>query len=72
MQRAERIYRRRRTDGGVLTGLCAGIGLHLGLDPVLVRLALVLLTCLPPAGLSVIVVYFLFSLFVPYAPESES
>jgi phage shock protein PspC (stress-responsive transcriptional regulator) len=70
VQRADRIWRRRRKDGGVLMGLCAGIGEHLGVDPVLVRLALVLLTLLPPAGLSVIVVYFLFALFVPYAPES--
>ncbi len=50
-------------------GLCAGIGEHLGVDPVLIRLALVLLALLPPAGLSVVLVYFLFALFVPYAPE---
>lgn len=70
--RAPKIWRRRRNAGGVLTGLCAGIGAHLGLDPVLIRLALVLLALLPPAGLSVIVVYFLFALFVPYEPASGS
>lgn len=72
MQRAENIRRKRRSDGGVLTGLCAGIAAHLGVDPVLVRIVLTLLTLLHYAGLAVILVYFLFSLYVPYAEESES
>jgi len=70
MQRADRIWRKRRKEGGVLLGLCAGIGEHLGLDPVLIRFVLVMLSVLLPAGLAVIVVYFLFALFVPYAPDS--
>jgi len=69
MQRSSRLYRRKREQGGILLGLCAGIGEHLGIDPVLVRLVLVLLTVLHYAGLAVILVYFLFGLLVPYAPE---
>ena len=72
MQRAENIRRKRRTKGGVLTGLCAGIAAHLGVDPVLVRLTLTLLTLLHYAGLAVILVYFLFSLYVPFEEESAS
>lgn len=71
MERAPRLYRRRRNRGGILLGLCAGIGAHLGIDPVLIRLAFVLLTVLHYAGLAVILVYLLFSLFVPYEPESN-
>jgi phage shock protein PspC (stress-responsive transcriptional regulator) len=70
MERAPRVYRRRRSEGGVLLGLCAGIGAHLGLDPIIVRLLLVLLLLLPPAGLAVIIIYLLFALFVPYEPAT--
>jgi len=68
MERTPRVYRYRRDQGGVLLGLCAGIGHHLGIDPVLVRLVLLLLTVLHYAGLAVILVYILFALFVPYKP----
>jgi len=66
-----RLYRRRRDQGGILLGLCAGIGAHLGLDPVLIRLGFILLAVLHYAGLAVILVYLLFALFVPYAPADE-
>ena len=69
MERAPRLYRRRRERGGILLGLCAGIGAHLGYDPVLIRLVFVLLCLLHYAGLAVILVYLLFALFVPYEPE---
>ncbi len=65
-----RIYRKHRADGGVWMGLCAGIGEHLGLDPVLIRLGIVLLA-IQTAGLAVILVYVLFSLFVPFEPEEK-
>ena len=65
------IYRKRRERGGVLMGLCAGIGEHLGLDPILIRLGMVLLTVLHPAGLAVILIYVIFSLFVPFEPKPE-
>ena len=70
MERAPRLWRRRRDRGGILLGLCAGLGAHLGVDPLLVRLAFVLLAVLHYAGLAVILVYLLFSLFVPYEPDS--
>ncbi|MBN2082159.1 PspC domain-containing protein [bacterium] len=66
-----RLYRRRRDQGGILLGLCAGIGAHLGLDPVLIRLGFVLLAVLHYAGLAVVLIYLLFALFVPYAPADE-
>jgi phage shock protein PspC (stress-responsive transcriptional regulator) len=72
VERTPRLYRRRRGQGGILLGLCAGIGAHVGIDPVLIRLAFVLLTVLHYAGLAVILVYLLFALFVPYAPETDS
>ncbi len=68
--RTAKVWRVRRKDGGVMMGLCAGLGAHLGLDPVVIRLALVILAFLNPAGLAIIFVYLLFALFVPYAPES--
>ena len=48
----------------------AGIGSHLGVDPVIVRLALVLLALVPASGLAVVLVYVLFALFIPWEPES--
>ena len=52
-------------------GLCAGIGEHLGLDPVLIRMGLVLLTVLHYAGLAVVLIYVLFSLCLPFEPEEK-
>lgn len=72
MERADRVWRKRRNDGGVLMGLCAGIGAHLGVDPVLVRLSLVLMVLLPVSGLAVVLIYFLFSLFIPFEPQGSS
>ena len=66
MERTPRLLRRRRGQGGMLLGLCAGIGAHLGVDPVLVRFALVAMTFLSVAGLAVPVLYLLFAICVPY------
>ena len=66
MQRTAQLRRRRRTAGGVLLGLCAGIGEHLGVDPILVRMVMVAAMFLTVAGLAVPILYALFSLFVPY------
>jgi phage shock protein PspC (stress-responsive transcriptional regulator) len=51
----------------VLLGLCAGIGEHLGIDPLLVRLVLLLAMFVATGGLAVLAIYLLFSLFVPLA-----
>lgn len=64
------MWRRRRNRGGILLGLCAGLGAHLGIDPLVVRLAFVLMLVMSVAGLAVILVYLLFALFVPYEPEA--
>jgi phage shock protein PspC (stress-responsive transcriptional regulator) len=61
------LRRRRRGQGGVLLGLCAGIGEHLGIDPLLVRLVMLLAMFVATGGLAVLAIYLLFSLFVPLA-----
>jgi phage shock protein C len=68
--RTARLYRRRKDEGGVLLGLCAGVGDHLGLDPVFVRLVFVALLFLNPGGISLMLIYLLFSLLLPYEPRS--
>jgi phage shock protein PspC (stress-responsive transcriptional regulator) len=50
-------------------GLCAGIGEHLGVDPLLVRIALLLAMFVATGGLAVPLVYLLFCLFVPLADQ---
>ena len=70
--RTARLYRRRKSEGGVLLGLCAGIGDHLGLDPVLVRLVFVMLLFLNPGGIALMLIYLLFSLLLPYEPQPQA
>jgi phage shock protein PspC (stress-responsive transcriptional regulator) len=60
-----RLYRVPRGHGGILLGLCAGIGKHLNTDPVLIRMVFILLVLLVPAGLAALLVYLLFGLVVP-------
>jgi phage shock protein PspC (stress-responsive transcriptional regulator) len=72
MQRTAQLRRRRRDDGGVLLGLCAGIGDHLGVDPILVRMVVIAALFLALGGLSIVLLYVLFSLFVPYAEAGSS
>jgi phage shock protein PspC (stress-responsive transcriptional regulator) len=72
LEREPRLWRKRRGDGGILLGLCAGIGAHLGFDPVLVRLVFVVLLLLAPAGLALVLIYLLFGLLVPYKPDSSA
>lgn len=42
---------RRSSSNGVIAGVCGGIGAYLDVDPVIVRIALVLFTLLGGAGL---------------------
>lgn len=70
MERTPRLLRQRRGKGGVLLGLCAGIGAHLGLDPVFVRLVWLVLTFLPVGGLALVPLYVIFALCVPLEPEA--
>lgn len=65
MQRSDRVLRLSRGKGGILLGLCAGMGQHLGIDPLVIRFALVLLMLLAVGGLAVPLIYLLFALFVP-------
>jgi phage shock protein PspC (stress-responsive transcriptional regulator) len=71
MQRTDKLLRKSRQRGGVILGLCAGIGAHLGYDPVLVRFVLLLLVALPTAGLSVALLYVIFGLCLPVESDSE-
>ena len=43
MQRTDRVLRLPRGKGGVLLGLCAGMGRHLAIDPVVIRFLLLML-----------------------------
>lgn len=72
MERTPRLYRRTRQRGGVLLGLCAGIGAHLGIDPAIIRLGALLLAVLNVAGLAVVVLYVIFALCIPLEPEQLS
>ncbi len=65
MERTARVYRIPRGRGGWLLGLCAGIGEHLGVDPLVVRLPMAILCFVPLGGFAAIVLYFLFALTTP-------
>lgn len=55
-----------RESGGVWLGTCAGLGRHLGCDPILVRLALVFAAAvLPSAGPGLLAAYLLTAMVVP-------
>jgi phage shock protein PspC (stress-responsive transcriptional regulator) len=69
MARTERLLRRSRKRGGLLLGLCAGIGAHLDVDPVLVRIVLLGAMFLSVGGLSVVPLYLIFGLMVPLEAE---
>jgi phage shock protein PspC (stress-responsive transcriptional regulator) len=70
VERTPRLLRQRRGKGGMLLGLCAGIGAHLGLDPVFIRLVWLMLTLLPVSGLSMLLLYVIFALCVPFEPDA--
>lgn len=65
MERTPRVYRVPRGQGGWLFGLCAGLGQHLNVDPLVIRLGLALLFTVPVGGFSVLLVYLFFSLVTP-------
>ena len=50
---------RRSTTDSVIAGVCGGIGAYLGVDPVVVRIVLVLFTLFGGAGLVVYLVCWL-------------
>lgn len=64
-----RLYRS-RTDK-VLAGVCGGVAAHLGVDPVLVRLIYILLTCATGLGPG-IVVYIIAWVIIPEGPNAET
>jgi phage shock protein PspC (stress-responsive transcriptional regulator) len=69
MERTPRVYRVPRGQGGVVYGLCAGIGAHLGIDPMVIRFALALLVFVPMSGLIVVLLYMLFAVNTPVQPS---
>lgn len=69
MGRTERLLRRSRRNGGMWLGLCAGIGAHLGLDPVFVRFVVLALALLSAGGLAIALLYIIFGLMVPLDSE---
>ena len=53
-------------EGKMLCGVCAGIGKYFNIDPTLVRLAWVILTCFGGAG---IWAYIIAAIIIPKAPN---
>lgn len=66
--RAEPRPLRRRKDGKILAGVCAGLGRYLGLDPVLLRVAFVVLTLANGIG---ILVYVIAAIVIPSERPGE-
>lgn len=58
----------RATDGRLVAGVCRGLAAHLGLDPLVVRLAFVVLAAAHGAG---VLAYLAFWVVVPAAPRSS-
>lgn len=65
-----RFYRVRK--GKILLGLMQGLGEYFKIDPIILRVALILIMFLAGAGLAVPILYFIVGLCIPYAPENES
>ena len=68
-EKYKRLHRVR--DGKVLMGLMAGLGEYFHLDPILFRFAAIALMFLSPWGLSVLVLYFVFALCIPYGKAEQ-
>ena len=66
----KRPYRRlyREKKGRMITGLCQGIGEYFAIDPVIVRLAALLLL-VSTMGFGAFLLYFIFSIVVPSRPR---
>lgn len=65
-----RFYRVRK--GKILLGLMQGLGEYFKIDPIILRIALILLMFLTSAGLAVPILYFIVGFCIPFAPEQES
>ena len=68
----KRPYRRlyREKKGRMITGLCQGIGEYFAIDPVIGRLAALLLL-FSPIGFGTLLLYFIFSIVVPSRPREN-
>jgi len=62
----------RKKKGKVLLGLCAGLGDYFKIDPIIIRLALVLVFFASSSGLALIFFYIIASLVIPYGEEEKS
>ncbi|MBR2832734.1 MAG: PspC domain-containing protein [Oscillospiraceae bacterium] len=60
----KKLYKVRQ--GRVLAGVCGGIGQYFGVDPTLIRLAWVLVSCLGGAGL---LAYIIAAIVIPEEPQ---
>ena len=63
MDLQKRLYKSNRSK--MIDGVCGGIAEYFGIDPTLVRLAAVLLTCM---GVSGILAYILAAIIIPRNP----
>ncbi len=60
----KKLYKVRQ--GRILAGVCGGIGQYFGVDPTLIRLAWVLVSCLGGAGL---LAYIIAAIVIPEEPQ---
>ena len=66
----KRLYRSRTNR--IIFGFCGGLGEYFGIDPVLVRIAYVLLMLGTVAGPTLLVLYLVTPLFVQLEPQEKS
>ena len=66
MSEQKRLYR--SSDDRMIAGVCAGLAEYMNVDPVLVRLAMVLFTL---AGGSGIIIYVIAWIIMPERPEEQ-
>ncbi len=63
----------RARKGKVFLGLCAGLGKHFRIDPIIIRLAFVLGFFTLASGLALVIFYIIAALVVPYEePEKPA
>jgi len=62
----KRFYRSR--SNRIIFGVCGGLGEYFGIDPVIVRIAYVLLMLGTVAGLTLLIIYLVSPLFVQLEP----
>jgi phage shock protein C len=59
----------RNSTNRMIAGVCAGLGAYSNIDPIIIRLAAVLLLFLTGPG--IVIAYLIMALIIPEAPEKQ-